>query len=203
MGSATARAPIDRPAALKAPLFSAALSQLDHGGRCIILDLGAASTGILEALGRYRSYVQIADLGGCGGLDVLNSQPDDAAIDELAEFVLPPKYHEDIDLILCWDLLNYLRPSAVSALMHAIGARSRHGAVAHSLIVYADAAMPEQPARFVPDLDDRLIDKRNTTNQVPAPRYTPEDLGKMLGPFQIDRAMLLANGMQEFLFRCD
>ena len=36
---------------------------------------------------------------------------------------------------------------------------------------------------------------------VPAPRYSPEDLGIAMGSFEIDRARLLSNGMQEFLFR--
>jgi hypothetical protein len=202
MGSATARAPMERPATLKAPLFRSLLNDLDDGRRCVILDLGAASSGILESLGRYRSYVQIADLAGCGGLDILNSQPDDAALNELAEFVLPPRYREDIDVVLCWDLLNYLRPAAVAALMAAIAERARPGTLAHALIVYADATMPERPARFIPDADDRLVDKQCPQTQIPASRYTPERLGQMLGEFRIERAMLLANGMQEFLFRC-
>jgi len=36
---------------------------------------------------------------------------------------------------------------------------------------------------------------------IAAPRYSPEDLGKSMGGFLIDRARLLSNGMQEFLFR--
>mgnify|MGYP000187495523 CR=1 FL=1 len=33
--------------------------------------------------------------------------------------------------------------------------------------------------------------------------YSPEELGKSMHPFAIDRARLLSNGMQEFLFRLE
>jgi len=34
-----------------------------------------------------------------------------------------------------------------------------------------------------------------------APRYSPEDLGQWMPAFSVERARLLANGMQEYLFR--
>ena len=34
-----------------------------------------------------------------------------------------------------------------------------------------------------------------------APRYTPEDLAHCLPRYRVERARLLRNGMQEFLFR--
>jgi hypothetical protein len=63
--------------------------------------------------------------------------------------------------------------------------------------------MKEYPGRFIPTPDGELIDHSLASKGVAAPRYSPEDLGKGMGRFVIDRARLLGNGMQEFLFRLD
>jgi len=87
--------------------------------------------------------------------------------------------------------------------MGAIGRRARPGALAHALIFYADRDMKEQPGRFIPTADGELIDLSAPGATLAAPRYSPEDLGKSMGGFMIDRARLLSNGMQEFLFRLE
>ena len=61
--------------------------------------------------------------------------------------------------------------------------------------------MREHPGRFVPTPDGELIDYSAERASIAAPRYSPEDLGKSMGRFVLDRARLLGNGMQEFLFR--
>ena len=65
----------------------------------------------------------------------------------------------------------------------------------------ADREMKEHPGRFVPTAAGELIDRSAPGTLIPAPRYSPEDLGKSISGFTIDRARLLSNGMQEFLFR--
>jgi hypothetical protein len=203
MGHATARAPIEKPNALNAPLFRHLVSQLEAPRHWLILDLGAASTELLTLLGRFRCCVEIADVVDDGhGLDGLNDPEADAgALRAAAEALLPARREAPIDIVLCWDLLNYLRPKGVSALMQAIAARSGRGAMAHGLIVYRDSTMPREPGRFVPSEDLKLVNRKRRPDEIKAPRYSPEDLSRAVAPFQIDRGMLLANGMQEFLFR--
>jgi hypothetical protein len=40
-----------------------------------------------------------------------------------------------------------------------------------------------------------------SATEIKAPRYSPEDLSRMPGHYAVDRARLLANGMQEYLFQ--
>ena len=63
--------------------------------------------------------------------------------------------------------------------------------------------MKEYPGRFVPAADGTLVDRSATGESIPAPRYSHEDLRKSMGGFMIDRARLLGNGVQEFLFRLE
>lgn len=204
MGSATARVPLDKPDVLKAPLFGQLLDQLSARRRWIVLDLAASSTPLLEVLADYHSRVEVADCHGSGAIGLLNAAAgeDAAALPEIAEQALPAHDPEaPVDVVLCWDLFNYIEPAAITALTSAIERRARPGTLAHGLIAYSETEMPAAPGRFRPAQEARLIDTRPVAELVAAPRHTPEALSRMMGRFTIERAMLLANGMQEFLFR--
>ena len=162
---------MDKPAALNAPLFQQLIEQLDARGRSVILDLGAASTPMLAVLGRSRCLVEIADMGCDDAIDRLNAEvrPDERVA--LAESVLPKhKAGGDVDFVFCWDILNYLLPDAITALMRVIVARARPGACAHALIDYSDKTMPNRPGRFVPTEDLKLINRAVAAPEIPAPR---------------------------------
>ena len=85
--------------------------------------------------------------------------------------------------------------------MNAIRQRARPRAQVHALICYAEREMSEEPGRFVPTADGELTDRSTPQASIAAPRYSPEDLGKSMGGFVLDRARLLSNGMQEFVFQ--
>ncbi len=199
---ASPAAPPNVPAAFHAPLFHDLVDGLDENKRHVVLDLGAASTPMLAVLGRFRCRVEIADLAHFGGIDRLNRAEAGPVTASVADALLPnPPPEESFDLVFCWDLPNYLTLNALSALMNAIAHRASPGAVAHALICYAERDMREHPGRFVPTGSDELVDYSATATAIPAPRYSPEDLGKGMGRFVLDRARLLSNGMQEFLFQ--
>ncbi|MEX2125700.1 MAG: hypothetical protein WD795_17565 [Woeseia sp.] len=204
MGRATARAPMDKPEALNAPLFRRLVEQLDAARRRIVLDLGAVSTPMLSLLAGCRCRVDIADLASDGGIERMNTEAPRDVLVAMAESLLPRQRADDaVDLVFCWDIPNYLKPEAMSALMSVIAARARPGALAHALIVYSERSMPDRPGRFVPAEDLRLVNRAAPAAEIKAPRYSPEDLGRIMGRFKIEHARLLANGMQEFLFRLE
>jgi len=195
--------PPNAPVAFHAPLFHDLVTELGANERHVVLDLGAASTAMLALLGRSRCRVEIADLAHFGGIDRLNTTEPGPALPNAINAMLPNRLPDDaFDLVFCWDLPNYLTLDALSTLMDAIAHRARPGAVAHALIYYAERDMHEQPGRFVPTAEgEQLSDCSATKAAIAAPRYSPEDLEKGMGRFALDRARLLSNGMQEFLFR--
>lgn len=204
MGRATARAPLEKVSALNAPLFQWILEQRSETKRQVILDLGAASTAMLSLLGQYPCHVQIADIASGREIDRLNAVPVGAELFAIAKTLLPEHCADQpVDTVLCWDLPNYLKPEAMTALMSAIEARSAPGTIAHALVVYSERSMPDRPRRYVPMQDGRLVNHATPSAEVAAPRYSPEAIGQLMGNFNIDRARLLANGMQEFLLRLE
>ena len=201
-GWATARTPLEVPETLNAPLFRLLMDDLAEGDRRVILDLGGPSTAMLALLARSPCRVEIADFVREAGVARLNAVEEPVALPGVAESLLPGHQPDaPVDAIFCWDVLNYLQPAAIAVLLDAIARRSRPGAAAHALIAYAERTMPATPACFVPRPDGRLENHATAAGQVASPRYSPEDLGRLLGAFAIDRGRLLANGMQEYLFR--
>src|SRR5262245_48998285 len=193
------RAESVQPQKFSAPLFRSLVEALQTRNRWVVLDLGAAHTETISLFAGYRCRMDIVDLAD--GLDELNVLEDPRQLQVTAEALLPARSGEATDLVLCWDLLNYLKRPALRAVMSCVAERSRRNALAHALIVYSDAHMPSRPGSFVPLPDLHLVNVTSQADRRPAPRYSPGDLNDCLPGYAIERAMLLGNGMQEFLFR--
>lgn len=194
---ATAAAFIAEP--LNAPLFSALLRRFSAGGRWVVLDLGAARSHTLRTFSRFRCRLDVIELAD--GLDALNGEADPRRVRQRAEALLLPRREEAYNVVLCWDLINYLNQPALTALMECIALRCQRGALAHGLVYYSAMRMPERPSTFVPFDDQRLAQLSMALGERPAPRYSPEDLVRCMPRYHVERGRLLRNGMQEFLFR--
>jgi hypothetical protein len=187
------------PEALNAPLFHTVIQRLQSGGRWVVLDLGAAHSATIGTFGRFRCRLEIVDLAD--GLDSLNGETDARRMRQRAETLLPAKRSEPLDLVLCWDLINYLNQPALNAVMECVALRCKRGALAHGLIYYTAKAMPERPSTFLPVDDQHIAQQVYLGRDRPAPRYTPEDLQRCMPRYSVERGRLLRNGMQEFLFK--
>ncbi|MEO8223460.1 MAG: methyltransferase domain-containing protein [Gammaproteobacteria bacterium] len=194
-----ANSPAAEPAPVSAPLFRRLVESLSEERRAVVLDLGAVRPETVALLTPFRCRLEIADLAD--GLAALDEETDYNVLRDRAEDLLPPARREPTDIILCWDLLNYLQRPALAALAERLAARLRPGGHLHALIVYSGTSMPARPSQFAPLADGRLIETVTTAARRNAPRYTPDDLGKCLRGLRSESAMLLKNGMQEFLFR--
>lgn len=185
--------------ALNAPLFQSLVERLRGAGRCVVLDLGAARPETIRLMGEFRCRLDIVDLAD--GLDQLNTEQTPRGLRERAESLLPSRRRESTDVVLCWDMLNYLNRPALSMLMECVAARGRRGTLAHALVVYSARKMPVRPSTFYPADEQHLASLAPALAERDAPRYTPEDFALCMPRYTVERARLLRNGMQEFLFR--
>ncbi|MGI9329801.1 MAG: hypothetical protein ACR2QB_03720 [Gammaproteobacteria bacterium] len=187
------------PEPFNAPLFRSLIERIPEDERWVVLDLGAVCPAVISLFGGRRCRLDIADVAqGLAGLQE-PMEPRDLRI--ATEALLPELHAEAADLVLCWDTVNYLNRDALTALMARIRDRCRAGTLVHALNCYSHAQMPIEPGHYVPQDDGSLINATICDEQRDAPRYSPEDLGLCMQGYTIDRAMLLSNGMQEFLFR--
>jgi hypothetical protein len=184
---------------LNAPLFRSLVERMQEGERAVILDLGPAQPATISLFSQFRCRLDIADIAeGLSSLE--DDEEDPAVLKKKAEALLPPRRDESTDVVLCWDYLNYLRRPALKALMTCVAERGRPGMVAHALIAYSAPRIPAKPNRYAPTEDYRLRVLPTTDREIDSPRYTPEILSQSMPLYRRERAMLLRNGMQEFLF---
>jgi hypothetical protein len=184
---------------LSAPLFHSLVDRLGDGGRFVLLDLASARPATVRLLSQFRCRYEVAELADA--IDALNAEQDPRRLRSLAEAALPARRQESTDIVLCWDLLNYLNRPALTAVMECIAARGRPGTLVHAFVYYAARQMPERPSSFLPLDENRLEIVPQNVPLRAAPRYSPEDLATCMPRYSVDRARLLRNGMQEFLFR--
>lgn len=186
-------------AELNAPLFRGLLQRMEDDARRVVLDLGPARAATVATFGRFRCRLEITDLGDA--IETLNTAEGPDELHAALSALLPPRRPEKTDVVLCWDLLNYLEPPALKALMGEVQGRLRPGSLVHALIAYSTPRMPALPQHITPCDDYGLKLAPLTSEDRPARRYTPDELGRLMGGYVVERAMLLKNGMQEFLFR--
>jgi len=203
-----ASAALDRaelaPAVLRAPLFSELVGGLSEEQRHVVLDLGPARAGLIERLGLLRCRLDILDLPRSLArlLELQNSDDENQQLAVLVD-CLPSTTPEPAGVVLCWDLLDYLPLPVTLRLFDLLGERDRlaPGARLHALVEYAAPGMPGSPRRVGPNLDGDLLIDADHGSPRPSPRHSLGTLVKHLPGFQSERSMLLANGMQEYLFR--
>lgn len=183
---------------MNAPLFRRLLELQSAERRAVVLDLGPARTETVALFSQFRCRLEFADLGD--SYEQLNAEGGSPPL-QLIESVLPRRRQEAADIVLCWDLLNYLQRPALKALMARVAARSRPDTLVHALIAYSTPRMPAKPDRYAATPDGQLLIRHTTGAECAAPRYTPEDLRHCLPDYKVESAILLKNGMQEFLLR--
>jgi len=198
-GPPAAAKPSSAPEGLSAPLFHSLIQRLQSGGRWVLLDLGAVHSATIREFTQFRCRLEFVELAD--GLDSLNGEVDPRRIRQRADALLPARRPEGVDVVLCWDLINYLNQPALTAVMECIALRCKRGALAHGLVYYSAKAMPERPSTFVPVDDQRILQHVSPGRERPAPRYSPEDLARCMPRYTVERGRLLRNGMQEFLFK--
>lgn len=182
-----------------ARLLQPTIERLEQGERQVLLDLGRAQPGTLDFLSGFRCRLGIADvLEAIGELDPEQSA---AALDRAFLRLLPEDTFGGADLILCWQLLDYIEYPVLEALGRRLCALLATGGRIHALTEYSASTMPDPMNPLFLDRDGAVRRAGvHAGGSRAAPRHAPAELQKRLGGLQIDRAVLLGNGMQEYLF---
>jgi hypothetical protein len=186
------------PAGLRSQALKALLAGLRAGSRPSVLDLGPPLAANIQFLSALSCRVRIADLHRSLSAESVESrQPE--AVGALLERLLPLAPGERFDAVLAWDVLDYMRPNRVSALMSHL-APACHPDTPMLVLASTGRTIPATPLRY------RILDPENLACEGPreptsaCPRYTQRDLARMMPGFAVRRSVLLRSGLQEYLF---
>ena len=174
------------------------LQNLRRQERPRLLDLGPAVGANVSFLTYYRCKFFIADL-----FHSLRSQRDgldwDAEVlDRTMAEQLPYQDQQRFDLILAWDLLNYLERQEMQVLGRHLGRLCKPSDLLFAMLS-TRKRIPDRPTRFsIVDLETLAYDNPSKFGR-PCPLYKEPDLGRLMSDFEVETSFLLRNGMQEYV----
>jgi hypothetical protein len=177
-------------------LALAALCEEIRRRKLTVLDLGSAVGSNVEFLSQYGCKLFIEDLYAA----LAGRAPGDgdlAGSSFFAEFLSLPE-DTRFDVVLAWDLFDYLQRKELAAFAEQLRRYTDRGACIFSLISY-HKTIPAQPYRFRIKDDQHLIYERRTDAERPSPRLAPAEVTNLLKGFRVDRSFLLKHGIQEYL----
>ncbi|MGH9319731.1 MAG: hypothetical protein ACRD3V_07550, partial [Vicinamibacteria bacterium] len=150
-----------------------------------VLDLGAASPANIEFFGGRGARLTVADFAA-------------SSIDALGALVRSdPGVH--FDLVLAWDLLNYLQREKLGVLLTSLEPYFRPGTTIHAFIATA-RDMPASPRRYRIEDKNTLLCEQRQERVIPSPRYVEQDLLRCMPGLIVEHRFQLRNGMLEYLF---
>jgi SAM-dependent methyltransferase len=179
-------------------LALAALFDAIRGRKVTVLDLGSTVGSNVEYLSQFGCKLYIEDLYAALSSRVALGEGDDlAGPNFFSEFLSLPE-DTRFDVILAWDLFNYLHRKELAAFAEQLRRYTNSGALLFSLISY-HKQIPAQPYRFRIKDEQNLIYDRRTGAERPSPRLAPAEVTNLLKGFRVDRSFLLKHGIQEYL----
>ncbi|TVQ67509.1 MAG: hypothetical protein EA373_12360 [Oceanospirillales bacterium] len=183
---------------VRTPLFKERMLSLGQAQRNVIIDLGPARSSTLAALHGTRCRVDIINLP-----ELLSHYPfdsdSDALMQALSQRILLSDM-EQVELVLCWTLLNYLDPIQLQELMFQLDKRLAPSAKIHALIGSSSTLLPKEPSAVCAEGYEHLLIESKEAPLYPSPGYSSGSLEKNMQGFKSERTMLLSNGMREYIF---
>jgi hypothetical protein len=196
------------PGEFRSPGLRLLWDRLAGDGKHRILDLGEPNGATLRALTEVRCRIYVEDLGHhlldhppavATGRQDQDPEERRRAVEAVVEAALGHPPDSAFDLVLGWDLFNYLDRETITALMGRIAPACRPGALMFLLISNA-AEIPSRPGRICLGAPGYARYEPRTGDRVRGPRYTPLGLERMMPGFRLMHSFLLGNGMQDYIF---
>ncbi|HSP00221.1 MAG TPA: hypothetical protein VLN90_02035, partial [Thioalkalivibrio sp.] len=131
----------------------------------------------------------------------LDPQEDEEALQARMETLLTPGLVSGCDLVMVWEVLNYLQPPVITALMSRLAQLLPSGAQVHGFVAYSMKSLPQTPRALVlcPDAGLKSLPGQNPAT-VQLKGYPSGELQRFMPSFHAARGILLGDGMQEYLF---
>ena len=172
-----------------------------------ILDLGGAWGVNIKYWSSFSPSIHVADLHSAMPLvqpaePVVQPTEDEISTGPAWNRIMAIPESRRFDVILVWDLLNYLEQPLVVGLIQYLTRFCRRGALLFALI-YDRQQMPDVPTVFKIKDEENLIYEGRSFETRPCPRHQPREVQRMFAGFRISSSFRLRHGVQEYLFEYD
>jgi hypothetical protein len=186
-----------QPPLYRSPTFRKLVSRLGNDAAHHILDLQSAIGANVEFFSRFSCRLQIVDLLttiAAGDVQPLVSADPGAAFRRVL-----PSPAEPYDVVLAWEVLNYLNRDQFRCLVEHLGGLCRPGALM-LVFIATTKEIPARPPLFKIVDDQTLRWEPATAAMRPAPRFPPALVERLTQGFVVVHSVLMRQGVQEYLF---
>jgi hypothetical protein len=163
-----------------------------------ILDLGPAVGANVDFFSELSSQLYVADLLRTLGSKHLAPAEEEIDWDAVFEEILPYQEGTRFDLVLAWDILNYLTPPQIQAAVRRIGDFCAMNALVYAMIS-TRKDIPAHSRSYHIVSSNRLVYKTPGRAIRPCPLYKEPDLVRLMPQFNVKSTYILRNGIQEYL----
>ena len=198
-GAARISAPDANESAYRSPGLQLIFERINSGDKVNILDLGSPLSSNVEFLSSYPCRLYIGDWLQSLPLDGDNWGDHPRFCPLFAE-ILSLKVADQFDVILGWDIINYLDEENIKRFSRFLAKHTNSKALCF-LSVATQKEMTVQPARYRIMAEDSLHCEQPDCESCPSPRFTQSRLLELMPEFQSYRSFLLQNGRQEQILR--
>jgi hypothetical protein len=171
--------------------------RLQDAATCDILELGPARSRNIEFWSQFSPSIHIADLRSDLPLPPPVDDPESPGPDWHRTLDLPTGRR--FDVILAWDMLNYLDLPVISGLIDYLGRFCRSGTIVF-MMIFDNQTMPEEITIYQIVDEARLRYERGSAAMRACPRHQPHALTQIMRQFRIADSFRLRNGIIEYLF---
>ena len=179
--------------------LGALLQQLEEGRLYSILDLGPARPGNLDFWAPTARRICFEDYYCTWAAKGFVKPEEGGSYFPLLAKLLSFREDARFDIVLAWDIFNYLDHDHVCALVEYIGRSCPPGAILLALVSSA-VMIPARPTVFQIRDREHLSYENSSPIMKPSPRYQPRDVARMIPGFPVMNSFLLRHGIQEYLF---
>ena len=189
----------------KSPGLRLLSEKLSSPGKHYVLDLGAAWDANVQYFGDYKCRLHVEDvyreLQAFPESPAEEETPEafDARRDQILNRALTCDPELSFDVVMGWDLFNYLSPDAITGLMGRVSRHCRPGTL-FFLLMSTDSQISAQPAHVVAESGGVIAYDPLTEDRAACPAYLPLSLEKMMPGFHLLHSFLLGERMQDYLF---
>ena len=175
-----------------------ALRRFRAQGGSRVLDLGPALGRNVQFLSPFISKLFVADLYSTICSQAGRSALDRAKLDTILTRDLPAVHQGPVDLVMAWDLLNYLNREQVKILgQHLARLCSRDSVIL--ILLSTQQTIPELPGRYLMLDPETLRYENNSRRERRSPVYKEPDLERLMPAFEVETSYLLRSGIQEYV----
>lgn len=164
-----------------------------------ILDLGPAFAANVDFFSQFSCKIYIEDLYRTLNSFDFFSPEDGFSYDAVFEYLLPYRRNTRFDLILAWDLLNYLERDEFLYLTRHLSKFTQSGSLLFAFIC-THKHIREKPANYKIVDPETVLYETTSTVLRPCPQYQQTELNRLMPHFRVCNSFLLRNGMKEYLW---